>query len=155
MEYYSFQEKTQSFIKRGEILLDNNSSVHILPNTKNHSNRFSITTRIPYQRTLYISVKNIERREEWITSLTDAISSHISNQGRLSAFALLSEPGQPGWMNAMFEAEQKQQNHHQNYHHNYHSPITPIGSYGASLANSEILKSEDSNELFIREYMID
>jgi hypothetical protein len=121
--YYAYREKTESYAKKGEILFDPATTIHLLPDTKGHSNRFSVTTRLPLagggsttgagasssrqsSRILYISVMNLERREEWVTALREAISQQFStSQHRLSAFALLSDHGhgQPGWMNAMFE----------------------------------------------------
>lgn len=100
--------------------------IHLLPDLPLYPNRFSVTTRLapPHPasstntitnsnsshsqatRILFISVENIERREEWVTALREAIAQHNldSSQSCHSAFALLSEPGQaPGWMNAMFE----------------------------------------------------
>jgi hypothetical protein len=110
--YYSYQTKTNSYQKKGEIDLDLTTTIHLLPDTSSHQNRFSITTRLPSQsnhhrqssRILYISVVNQERREEWVTALREAVSQHTSNsQSRHSAFALMSDHGPPGWMNAMFE----------------------------------------------------
>jgi hypothetical protein len=118
--YYAYRDKTESYTKKGEILFDPTTTIHLLPDTKAHPNRFSITTRLPSSgsgsagggpsrqssRILYISVLNHERREEWVTALREAISQQFStSQHRLSAFALLSDHGhgQPGWMNAMFE----------------------------------------------------
>jgi hypothetical protein len=111
--YYSYQTKTNSYQKKGELNLDMTTTIHLLPDTNSHQNRFSVTTRLSSQiipnrqsssRILFISVVNMERREEWVTALREAVSQHASNsQSRHSAFALLSEPGQPGWMNAMFE----------------------------------------------------